>query len=312
MAEATQGWSLARAPRLDGKIAVVTGPTSGIGYWTALGLARLGADTVLAGRDEARCAQAMARIRQAVPDATLRVLRLDLASLDSVAAFAQAAVQAGQGRIDILVNNAGIMGLPKRQVTTDGFERQMGVNYLGAFALTARLKDAVCAAPGGGRVVNVASVAHRRVTLDLDDFQAERTYQPRVVYGRTKLAMLMFSLELHRRSVAGGWGLRSIAAHPGWARTEIVRNGMGRGVKGRLADFIFNRVAQPGREGALPSLFAATAPEAVGGGYYGPSGWNETRGAPGPSRIYPQARDAAVAKALWTLSKRLTGVSFGA
>ncbi len=307
----TTGWSLQDAPRLDGKLAIVTGPTSGIGYETALGLATLGADTILAGRDEARCGQALARIQQTVPGAKVRVLRLDLASLASVAAFAEAAVAAGDGRVDILVNNAGIMALPRRQTTDDGFERQMGVNYLGHFALTARLKDAVCAAPGGGRVVNLASVAHRRVTLDLSDFQAERSYQPRVVYGRTKLAMLMFSLELHRRVVANGWPLRSIAAHPGWARTEIVRNGMGRGLKGVLADFIFNRVAQSAQDGALPSLYAASAPEAESGAYYGPSEWGETRGAPGKAAIYPQALDAAVARDLWALSERLTGLTFG-
>jgi NAD(P)-dependent dehydrogenase (short-subunit alcohol dehydrogenase family) len=307
----TTGWSLQDAPRLDGKVAIVTGPTSGIGYETALGLATLGADTILAGRDEARCEQALARIRQAVPGAQCHVLRLDLASLASVAAFAATAVATGGGRIDILVNNAGVMGLPRREVTEDGFERQMGVNYLGHFALTARLKDAICAAPGGGRVVNLASVAHRRVTLDLADFLAERSYEPRVVYGRTKLAMLMFSLELHRRAKAAGWPLLSIAAHPGWARTEIVRNGMGRGPKGILADFVFNRVAQPARDGALPSLFAAAAPEALSGAYYGPSGWRETRGAPGTAEIYPQAQDEGTARQLWALSEKLTGVAFG-
>jgi NAD(P)-dependent dehydrogenase (short-subunit alcohol dehydrogenase family) len=303
----TTGWTLQDAPRLDGKIAIVTGPTSGIGYWTAFGLAQLGAETILAGRDERRCDQAMARICQALPAAKLQVRRLDLASLASVAAFAETV----RGPIDVLVNNAGIMGLPRRAVTEDGFERQIGVNYLGHFALTARLKSALCAAPGGGRVVNVASVAHRRVTLNMGHFPAERSYEPRTVYGRTKLAMLMFSLELHRRATASDWPLRSIACHPGWARTEIVRNGMGRGLKGRLADFVFNRVAQPAREGALPSLYAAAAPEAASGGYYGPSGWRETRGPPGPAGIFPQALDEGVARDLWALSERLTRVPFG-
>ena len=304
----TTGWTLQDAPRQDGKTAIVTGPTSGIGYFTAFGLARLGAKTILAGRDEARCGQAMARIQAAEPGAKLRVLRLDLASLASVRDFAERAAAAGP--IDILVNNAGIMGLPHRQQTQDGFERQMGVNYLGHFAVTGLLKDALCAAPGGGRVVNVASVAHRRALLDLGDFQAERGYDPRAVYARTKLAMLMFSLELHRRAMAGGWALHSIAAHPGWARTEIVRNGMGLGPKGRLADFIFNRVAQPAQDGALPSLYAATAPQAASGGYYGPGGWRETRGAPAEAKIYPQALDQVIARDLWKLSERLTGVVY--
>ncbi|MBS0640377.1 MAG: oxidoreductase [Acetobacteraceae bacterium] len=310
MTAVKDGWTLQDAPRLDGKLAIVTGPTSGIGYETALGLAQLGADTVLAGRDAARCAQAMARIRQVVPQATVRVLLLDLASLISVQGFAAAAAAAGQGRVDILVNNAGIMALPKRAVTEDGFERQIGVNYLGHFALTARLKEALCAAPGGGRVVNVASVAHRRASLALDDFLSERGYQPRAVYARTKLAMLIFSLELQRRAAAAGWPLRSIAAHPGWSSTEIVRNGLGRTAMGLVADFVFTSLAQTAREGALPSLYAAAAPQAQGGGYYGPMRWSETRGPVGPSKIYPQALDEAAARDLWALSERLTGVTF--
>ncbi len=306
----TTGWTLQDAPRLDGKVAIVTGPTSGIGFETALGLARLGAETILAGRNAVKCAQALARIRQSVPAAKGRVEILDLASLASVARFAEAVTASTGGRIDILVNNAGIMGLPTRQVTEDGFERQIGVNYLGHFALTARLKSALTAAPNGGRVVNVASVAHRRVRLDLSDLLCERGYDPRHQYGVTKLAMLVFSLELNRGAAAGGWNFVSIASHPGWAATDIVRNGMGRGLKGRVADLVFGLVAQSARSGALPSLYAAAAPEAKGGAYYGPTGPGETRGPPGPARIYPQALDPAVGPGLWALSEKLTGVSF--
>ncbi len=311
MTAAKDGWTLNDASRLDGKVAIVTGANSGIGFYTALGLARLGADTVLAARDPDKGAAAVARIRQEVPSVKARFELLDLASLASIARFAAAMTAAKRGVIDILVNNAGIMALPTRQQTEDGFERQMGVNYLGHFALTARLKEPLCAAIGGGRVVNVASVAHRRVTLDLADLQSERTYDARRTYGLTKLAMLVFSLELQRRATANGWTLSSIAAHPGWASTSIVRNGMGTGLKGRLADLVFGIVAQSAQDGALPSLYAATSPAAKGGAYYGPTGPGETRGAPGPATIYPQALEPAVGPGLWKLSEQLTGLSFG-
>ncbi len=265
----------------------------------------------MAGRNPDKGARAVARIQADVTSAKVRFEALDLASLASVSRFA--AAMSG-GVVDILVNNAGVMGLPRRQVTQDGFERQIGVNYLGHFALTARLKDALCAAAGGGRVVNVASLAHRRVALDLDDLQAERSYQPMRVYGRSKLAMLVFAIELQRRAERNGWNLVSVAAHPGWARTEIIGNGMGGGAPGLREWLIaqaFGMVAQSARDGALPSLYAAMAPEVKGGTYYGPTGLGETRGAPGVARIFPQASDPAVGGRLWTLSERLTGVTFG-
>jgi NAD(P)-dependent dehydrogenase (short-subunit alcohol dehydrogenase family) len=206
------------------------------------------------------------------------------------------------------------MGLPTRQQTVDGFERQFGVNYLAHFALTARLKDALSAAPGGGRVVNVASLAHRRARLNLADLQATRSYDPMRVYGQSKLAMLIFAIELQRRVEQNGWTLRSIAAHPGWARTNIIENGIGEGAPGLkawLATQVFGLVAQSARDGALPSLYAAMAPEAKGGAYYGPSGLGETRGAPGLAKIFPQAADPAAGSRLWAVSEKLTGVGFG-
>jgi NAD(P)-dependent dehydrogenase (short-subunit alcohol dehydrogenase family) len=163
-------------------------------------------------------------------------------------------------------------------------------------------------------VVNVASLAHRRAALRLDDLQSQRTYRPMAVYGQSKLAMLMFSLELHRRALADGWALHAFAAHPGWARTDIISNGPGAGtsrIKGWLADFLFGLAAQSAVAGALPILYAATASEAQPGGYYGPDRLGETRGDPAPSAIYPQAMDAAAAARLWRLSEELTGVVFG-
>jgi NAD(P)-dependent dehydrogenase (short-subunit alcohol dehydrogenase family) len=309
-----ENWTLNDAPRLDGKVAIVTGATGGLGYWTALGLARGGATTILAGRNPDKGAQALSRIQRDIPAAKVRFEMLDLASLASVARFAAAVGEAHSGGIDILVNNAGLMGSPTRLLTDDGFERQIGVNYLGHFALTARLKDALCSARDGGRVVSVASLAHRRAFLDLDDAQSERSYSPMRAYGRSKLAMLVFAIELQRRAERNNWNLRSVAAHPGWARTDIIGNGMGGGppsLKARLIGHAFGLVAQSAQEGALPSLYAAIAPEAKGGAYYGPTRLGETRGAPGLSRIFPQAADPLTATRLWTLSEKLTGSGFG-
>jgi len=306
-------WTLDDAPSLQGKVAIVTGATGGIGYETAWGLAWRGATAILAGRNPDKGAKALARIQQTIPNAKARFEILDLASLTSVSQFATAIGHAQGGIVDILVNNAGVMALPTRELTRDGFERQVGVNYLAHFALTGRLLDALCAAPGGGRVVNVASLAHRRVTLNLDDLQSERSYVPRGAYAQSKLAMLMFSLELHRRAQRHNWNLHSIAAHPGWARTDIISSGMGGGAPGfkaRLIDQVFALVAQPARDGALPSLYAAMAPEAKDGAYYGPTLRGETRGPPGLSRIFPQAEDRPAAARLWEMSEKLTGVTF--
>ncbi len=314
------GWSLGDAPSLDGKVATVTGATGGLGYETALGLARRGATTILAGRNAGKGAQAMTRLQRSLPAARARFEMLDLGSLASVARFATSVSEAHGGVIDILVNNAGVMGMPSLELTEDGFERQIGVNYLGHFALTAQLKEALCRggidkAGGGGRVVNVASLAHRRATLDLDDLQSERAYSPFKAYGRSKLAMLIFAIELQRRAVQNRWNLVSLAAHPGWARTDIIANSTGSGAPGlkqRVMATAFAVLAQSARDGALPSLFAAMAPQAKGGGYYGPTGPGETRGAPGASRIMPQAADPAIGTRLWALSEHLTGVTFGA
>jgi NAD(P)-dependent dehydrogenase (short-subunit alcohol dehydrogenase family) len=303
-AAVTRIWSPGDAPRLDGKTAIVTGATGGLGYQAALALVRQGATTIIAARNPAKGAQAVAQIQREVPGAHVQFEPLDLASLASVASFAAAQ----PATIDILVNNGAVMGLPHRETTEDGFERQIGVNYLAHFALTLRLRAALA----GGRVVTVASLAHRRAALGLDDFQSQRHYDPRGVYGRSKLATLIFALELQRRSVGNGWNLTSMAAHPGWARTRIVPNGMGAGgpsLKAKLAEIVFNAVAQPAHDGALPILFAAMASDAQGGAYYGPTGWGETRGAPGPAKIFPQALNTQAAARLWALSETLTGVA---
>ena len=302
-------WTLERAPRLDGCRAVVTGASGGLGFETALGLASRGVSVILAARNPAKAAAALGRIRAAVAGADVRFLPLDLADLASVARFAE---EAGHAPLHILVNNAGVMAFPTRRVTRDGFEEQIGTNYLGHFALTAHLLPALLAAPGKARVVSLASLAHQRGRIALDDLQGERDYDPWVAYQQSKLAMLIFAREFQRRAKENGWALRSIAAHPGWAVTDIIGNGPGQdgGLKPRLMGLVFNALAQSARAGALPILFAATAPEAEPGGYYGPAGFGERRGPVGASLVMPQAQDLATARALWEASERLTGLTF--
>ena len=283
-------------------LAIVTGATGGLGLETALGLAYAGHEVLLTGRDEARGAAALAKVRAVGP---ARFALLDVASLDSVAAFAATVAEP----VAVLVNNAGVMALPRRETTVDGFERQLGTNYLGHFALTARLLPQL----HGARVVNVASLAHRRGRIDFEDLQSERSYNPWRAYAQSKLAMLMFGLELHRRAAAAGWNLASIPAHPGWAASRLVANGIGRKRPGPLSVVLqagFNALAQSTEAGALPLLHAALSPDAEPGAYYGPCCWAETRGHPTRSRIMSDATDPAVCARLWDVSEHLTGTRF--
>jgi NAD(P)-dependent dehydrogenase (short-subunit alcohol dehydrogenase family) len=291
-------------------LAIVTGATSGIGLETAVGLARAGHDVVIGARDAARGAAAASTVRGLVPNASVEVGALDLANLASVRAFAGNFTATGR-TVDILVNNAGIMGLPERRLTADGFELQFGTNHLGHFALTAQMMPALMRATAP-RVVTVASLAHRRASLDLDDLNAERSYVPNAIYARTKLANLIFALEFARRAAAAGSPLKSIAAHPGWSQTGIIRSMAPPGsLKMRAVGLLMALTAQPAARGAMPTLYAATSPDAVSGGYYGPNGMGEMRGKiVKPASISPAARDGAMAARLWTLSEQMTGTSF--
>ena len=305
-------WTIDQAPRLSGRTAVVTGASGGLGYETALGLAARGATVILATRNAGKLNSAVDRIRKAVPDAALRAEPLDLADLASVTRFA-AAFEADGTALDILVNNAGVMAYPTRRVTRDGFEEQFGTNYLGHFALTGRLLPALLRAPNG-RVVSLASLAHVQGRIALDDLQTERPYDGWKAYRQSKLAMLIFARELQRRADLHHWRVRSVAAHPGWAVTDIISNGPGQGRGGlrtAVMNLVFRGFGQTAAAGALPILYAATAPDAAPGGYYGPIGRGERTGAVGPSRLMPQARDEDVARRLWDISEQLTGVSFG-
>ena len=304
-------WTIEDAPRLHGRVAVVTGASGGLGYETALGLASRGAAVILAARNADKAENALRRIRAAVGGADVRFLPLDLADLASVRRFADDLGRGGA--VDILVNNAGVMAYPTRRLTRDGFEEQFGTNYLGHFALTAHLLPALLRSTGGGRVVSLASLAHVQGRIDLDDLQGERRYDAWTAYRQSKLAMLMFARELQRRADRRGWPLRSIAAHPGWAVTDIITNGPGQGRGGlgtAVMNVAFRLFGQSAAAGALPVLYAATAPDAEPGGYYGPTGRGERTGPVGPSRVMPQAQNEDMARALWDASERLTGLRF--
>jgi NAD(P)-dependent dehydrogenase (short-subunit alcohol dehydrogenase family) len=293
-------WSTADIPPLDGKTAVVTGATGGLGYETVLALAGAGAEVVQ---------NAIQRIRGRFPNAKVSYETLDLASLASVADFARR-FPAAHASLDLLINNAGVMALPMRQVTSDGFEMQFGTNYLGHYALTAHLLRWLRRGDAP-RVVNLSSLAHRAGAINFDDLQGALSYSPMKAYSQSKLAMLMFALELQRRSDAAGWGLMSNAAHPGYARTDLIAKGPGTsGLLWQVNKLLQPFASQSAAEGALPTLFAATSPEAKPAGYYGPNGFYELKGAPAPATIMPRANDAPASARLWDVSATLTGVSF--
>jgi NAD(P)-dependent dehydrogenase (short-subunit alcohol dehydrogenase family) len=302
------GWSAADIPPQTGRTAVITGATGGLGYETALALAGAGATVVLTGRNDIKGRNALERIRAHYPSADVSYETLDLASLASVADFA-GRFAISRPSLDLLINNAGVMALPKRRMTQDGFEMQLGANYLGHYALTAGLLPQLRRG-FRPRVVNLSSLAHRSGAIDFDDLQSERSYRPMRAYRQSKLATLMFALELQRRSDAAGWGLMSNAAHPGAARTDLIANGPGASsLAGRLGRLLLPYISHSAAAGALPTLFAATSPDARAGGYYGPD-WFELKGPPVEAKIAPQAKDEAVAAMLWEVSATLTGVSF--
>lgn len=302
-------WTASDIPSQKGRTAVVTG-TGGLGFHNALELARAGARVIVAGRNPEKGAAAVEAIRRSDDRADVSFEPMDLASLDSIKAFA-ARLRNSRDRLDLLINNAGVMTPPRRQVTADGFELQFGTNHLGHFALTAHLLP-LLREGREARVVSLSSVAARAGALHFADLQSERGYKPMVAYGQSKLACLMFAFELQRQSDAHGWGLRSVAAHPGISRTDLLPNGAGRSSPQAMIRRFMWFLFQPAEQGALPALFAATAPEAKGGLYYGPDRLAEMRGHPTAARIPPQALDRRDAARLWAESERLTGVHFKA
>jgi len=304
-------WSVADIPSQNSKLAVVTGATGGLGYETALALARAGAEVLVTGRNAEKGRVAVEQIKRIVPSARVRFAMLDLSSLASIRAFAENTLANGRP-VDLLINNAGVMDLPTRRLTEDGFELQFGTNHLSHFALTALLLPLLRKAQSP-RVVNVSSLAHRGGKIDFANLQAERKYNSWAAYQQSKLANLLFTFELQRRSDAYGWGLMTNAAHPGFARTELIANGPGTGgLKGAGMKVLGSFMSHSAAAGALPTLFAATAPEAAANGYYGPNGFYELKGPVAPAKVLPQAKDNAVARKLWEVSEQLTGVKWPA
>lgn len=304
-------WTAADIPSLQGKVALVTGASSGIGLETAAALAGAGAETVLGCRDAARAEQAIAEIRRRHPAAKVRNIVLDLSNLESVAAFA-ATLSAQVQRLDILCNNAGAMTLPFSK-TVDGFEIIFGTNQLGPFALTGRLLELLRKTPGA-RVVALGSLMHKQGELVLDDLLWERrAYSKSGAYAQSKLANMLFAFELDRRLKQASVQALSLAAHPGYAATNIVFGGSerrGNAVWKAMAGMGNSLAAQSAAMGALPTLYAATAPGLAGSEYLGPDGFMQLKGHPITVACHPKARDMNKAAQLWQACEQLTGVKW--
>lgn len=294
-------------PPQNGRIYLITGGTSGVGYESAKALAAAGAHVVITARSATRGEEAIAGIRQETPNARVSFESLDLADLATVRALG-AHLNATLPHLDGLINNAGIMEPPERSTSADGYEMQFAVNYLGHFALTAELLP-LLQNSDAPRVVTLSSIAAcaRGATINFSDLQFEQAYDPALAYRQSKLACLMFARELQHRSDDGVWGIQSIASHPGVSRTNLL---IGRGdVAGFLRRHLWF-LFQPAAQGALSTLYGITAPDALGGAYYGPTGLRETRGSLGLAAVPAAAEDSQVAARLWSVSEKLTGARF--
>lgn len=299
-------WTEANVPDQMGRIAIVTGSNTGLGYETARVLAAKGAHVVIAVRSLDKGREAADRITAATPKADLKVEAVDVGSLDSVRTAADA-LRTAYPRIDLLINNAGVM-YPPKQTTVDGFELQFGTNHLGAFALTGLLLDHLLPVEGS-RVVAVASMAHRiQAKIHFDDLQWERSYNRVAAYGQSKLSNLLFTYELQRRLAAADKPTIAVAAHPGISNTELMRHIPGSSLPGfsQVAGLVTNSPAM----GALATLRAATDPDVRGGQYYGPDGFRELRGHPKLVNSSAQSHDSDLQRRLWSVSEELTGVTF--
>ena len=299
-------WTLGDVSSQAGKRFLITGGNSGVGYWAAVELARRGAEVVLACRDKARAEAAAQQLKVDSGGGTAEVIVLDLASLDSVRRAAEELLGRGVA-FDGLINNAGVMAPPKRRETRDGFELQFGTNVLGHYALTCRLMPIVTE-----RVVTLSSIAHKRGRIAFEDLQSTKSYNPMRAYEQSKLGDLMFSFELERKLRAAGSPVISIAVHPGVAKTNLFRIGGSKGL-GRIAEVVVQTslgiLFESAAAGAIPTIFAATSPDAKGGGYYGPQGFKEMRGGDvGPAFVSAAAQDVAAQGRLWDVCAELTGV----
>jgi NAD(P)-dependent dehydrogenase (short-subunit alcohol dehydrogenase family) len=299
-------WTIDEMPEQRGRTAIVTGGNSGLGRIVASELAKHGARVVIASRDNAKSAEAARAIVAGFPSSKVEAAQLDLANLGSIRAFADR-IRAGHEHIDLLVNNAGVMAAPYRR-TADGFELQFGTNHLGHFALTGLLLPLLNGRPDA-RVVTVSSNNHKGGRIQFDDLQGEHHYSRWGAYSQSKLANLLFAFELDRRLKAAEWPLISVAAHPGYAATNLQLSGPP--LRERLAMRVSNRLfAQSAEMGALPLLYAATAPDLQGGSYVGPDGRGEMRGHPTLVQASARAHDEEAARRLWDVSEQLTDVRY--
>jgi NAD(P)-dependent dehydrogenase (short-subunit alcohol dehydrogenase family) len=306
MTAMTRRWTAADIPDQTGRTFVVTGANSGLGLESAGRLAEHGAHVVMTARDRAKGEEAIAAIKERVPGASVELRLLDLADLDSVRAFATGLTD-DKVAVDVLINNAGVMMTPPRR-TAQGYELQFGTNHLGHFALTGLLLDTLQHGTDP-RVVTVSSTMHKQGTIDFDDLQREHKYSPTAAYAQSKIANILFGLELQRRLDAAGSPVRSLMAHPGYSSTNLQSSGPTGLLKlgMRIANPLF---AQHVRFGALPQLRAATAPDVRGGQYYGPTRLFESRGYPAEVQPIKRAQDPATAARLWDVSEELTGVAY--
>jgi len=306
-------WTTSQIPSQQGRRVVITGANSGIGFQTALELARRGAEVILPARTPAKAQDAALRIQAEVPDAKLVPEIIDLADQASIRAFAARYIERFPGpSLDLLINNAGVMAIPTREVTVDGFERQFATNVLGPFALTALLLGSIKPQPGS-RIVTLSSIAGAFGKIDFDNLQGERRYSPMMqAYAQSKLADLIFALELQRKLTAAHSPILSTAAHPGYANTNLQISGPGAdNLSMKITKMLMHSLSQEAPDGALPTLFAAVSPTAEPGGYYGPGGLFQLKGAPTAAKIPTAAKDQAVAARLWEQTERLTGATFG-
>lgn len=305
-------WTANDIPDQTGKIVVITGANSGLGYETALALARKNAHVVMTSRSIEKGEKARAEILKQVPNAQVDVMRLDLANLASIREFVEA-FNNRYDRLDQLYNNAGVMALPKSK-TADGFEMQFGTNHLGHFALTGLLLPKLLSTPNS-RVVSVSSGAYRTVSaINFDDLMGEKSYSRYGAYGQSKLANILFANELNRLLVAAGSSTRSMAAHPGLSHTNLQSNTAdtsGNLFERAIYSVMMPIMSQSQAMGALPQLYAGTSPNAEGGKYYGPS-FLGVRGYPHEEKLADTALDEQAAARLWALSKELTGVTYDA
>lgn len=298
----TNYWTTDDIQDQTGKVAIVTGANSGIGYETARILARKGATVILACRNIQKGEFAVSKIRKEFASANIRLMLLDLCDLQSIRWFADK-LENDYHQLDILINNAGIM-MPPFGKTVDGFEIQFGTNHLGHFALTGLLLKTIVSTPKA-RVVTVSSLGHRRGKIDFNNLYGQKGYSRKKAYGQSKLANLLFTYELQRRLKAIGVDPIALAVHPGWTLTNLQRYS-------GLYSVLNHLMAQKPQMGALPTLYAAIAPDVRGGDYIGPGSWHETRGYPIKVQSNPSSHNKVVAGRLWAISEEMTGVIYHA